>query len=67
MIEKICKKITNYLSGKIEMSEERTEVINFGLLVLLDFLHAMGYPSLFDKVLTDAFYFVIQFWLKIFF
>ncbi len=38
-----------------------------GLLVLLNFLQAMGYPSLFDKVLTDAFYFVIEFWLKIFF
>ena len=38
-----------------------------GLLVLLDFLQTLGYPSLFDEVLTKAFYFVIEFWLKIFF
>lgn len=35
MIENLCEKITNKLREKIEMSDERAEVINFGLLVLL--------------------------------
>lgn len=35
MIENICEKITNSLREKIEMSEERAEIINFGLLVII--------------------------------
>ncbi|MBE5822380.1 MAG: hypothetical protein E7311_07345 [Clostridiales bacterium] len=35
MVENICSRITNYLRSKVDMSDERAEVINFGLLVLL--------------------------------
>ena len=35
MIENLCSKITNSLRKKISMSDERAEVINFGLLVLI--------------------------------
>lgn len=35
MIEKICERIMEKLRAKVQMSEERAEVINFGLLVLI--------------------------------
>lgn len=36
MLEKICLKITNYLRSKIKtIDDEKAEVINFGLLVIL--------------------------------
>ena len=35
MIEKICNKITEKIREKIEMTDERAEVINFGLLVII--------------------------------
>ena len=38
-----------------------------GLLILLDVIQMLGYPSLLDELLTKAFNFVISFWLKIFF
>ena len=35
MIEDICEKITKHIREKIPMTEERAEVINFGLLVII--------------------------------
>lgn len=35
MIENLCRKITNSLRKKMPMPDERAEVINFGLLVLI--------------------------------
>ena len=35
MLENICSKMTEKIRSKVKMSDERAEVINFGLLVLL--------------------------------
>ena len=35
MLEDICSKMTEKIRSKVKMSDERAEVINFGLLVLL--------------------------------
>lgn len=36
MIENLCNKITKHIRKKIQMSDERAEIINFGLLVIFD-------------------------------